>query len=214
MPVINPATGHEFLWAKHHWTPQTPAHWHKPTLYGGVVKGSVRAIAHLDWMNRRAKAVFGVEIEVLQSAENSTIPASKGTHDYDLVFDLWIPGVDPWRQQRFFRAHGFWCWYRPNTPGLWRSHIHGICMVPYTGDPSKAFADHGFKVGVYIDGGWSLYGRSVTSSQVHDQVVHAFGLKDAHTAGSDHSWYPTDPRARIFDLHAYIVRRTRHQAAA
>lgn len=212
MTVINPATGKEFRWARHLWTPRTRARWHKKTIYGGPVVGSVRAIAHLDWMNKRAKAIFGVEIEAIQSAYNNTVRASAGTHNEDLVYDLWIPGVDPWRQQRFFRNHGFWCWYR--HPPLFGQHIHGICMVPYTGDPSKAFAHHGFKVGVYIDGGYSLYGREVATSQVNDYVNHAFGLASQHAPGSDRSYFPSDPRARIFDLRAYVQRRAKVQAKA
>lgn len=214
MPVINPKTGKEFRWARHRWTPRTRARWHKKTMYGQPVVGSIRAIAHLDWMNRRAIAIFGVGIVVIQSAYNDTVAASAGTHNLDLVYDLHIPGVPYWRQQRFFRAHGFECWYRPTTPGLWLNHIHGWCMVPWSGDPSMAFADRGYKVGVYIDGGWSTYGRRLTSSQVADQMAHAFGLKDQHTPGSDRSWYPSNPRDRVFDLHRYVVRRTRVQAAA
>jgi hypothetical protein len=214
MPVINPKTGKEFRWARHRWTPRTRARWHKKTMYGDPVIGSVRAIAHLDYLDRRAKAIFGVGITVVQSAYNTSVAASAGTHNEDLVYDLWIFGVSGYRQQHFFRAHGFPGWYRPTTPGLWKNHYHGWSAVPYGVDVSKSFAEHGFKVGVYIDGGWSTYGRLVTSSQAHDQLVHAFGLKDQHTPGSDKSWYPDNPKGHIFDLHGYIVRRTRVQAAA
>ena len=212
MPVINPKTGREFRWAKHRWTPRTRARWHKRTTSGKPVIGSVRAIAHLDWMDRRAKRIFGTGIEVLQSAFNTTVPASKGTHNLDLVFDLWIPGVDPWRQQRFFRAHGFWDWYR--HPPLFGNHNHGFCMVPYDEgeDPSRAFARHGFKVGVYIDGGWSTLGGLVASSQTADFVGRAFGLSGQHAHGSDRSWFPPDPRATIFVLSAYVRRRIKVQA--
>ena len=210
MAVINPKTGKEFRWERDNWTAHTRALWDHPTMYGGQVKGSVRAIAHIDWMNRRSIAVFGHGHEVIQSAFNDTISASAGTHDHDLVYDLHIPGIDYWRQQRFYRAHGFECWYRP-TCSMWLNHVHGFCMVPFTGDPSKAFVERGFKVGVYIDGGWSTYGRLVTSSQAHDYAAHAFGLKGEHTPGTDQSWFPNDPR--IFDLHAYVDRRRRVQAA-
>jgi hypothetical protein len=212
MTVINPATGKEFRWARNKWTPRTRARWHKKTVDGHPVIGTVRDIAHLDWMNRRAIATFGHGLTVLQSAFHTGVKASEGTHDFGAVYDLWIPGVDPWRQQQFFRAHGFWCWYR--HPPLFGVHIHGICMVPYSGDPSKAFANHGFKVGVYIDGGWSLYGRKVASSQVEDYVDRAFALADQHFPNSDRSWHPGDLHATLFDLHAYVQRRARHQAAA
>ena len=214
MTVINPATGKEFRWARHRWTPRTRARWHKKTMDGKPVIGSVAAIACLDHMNRRAKAIYGREIEVLQSAYNNTVPASQGTHDLDMVYDLCIPGVGWWEQQRFYRAHGFWGWYRPTTPGLWNNHYHGFVARSWSGDPSKMFEQHGFKVGVYIDGGWSTSGRLEATSQVADFVAHAFGLKDEHTPGSDHSWFPSDLRGSIFDLNAYITRRIRVQAAA
>lgn len=213
MAVINPATGREFRWAKKRWKPTTRARWHKKTIYGQPVIGSVRAIAHLDWMNRRAKAVFGPGhgVEVIQSAFHTGVEASKGTHDYDLVYDLYIPGVGWWRQQRFFRNHGFWCWYRHRP--LFGNHVHGICMVHYDRlDPSATFAKHGFKVGVYIDGGISTGGRRA-SSQIDDYVHRAFGLKDQHTPGSDRSWRPHDIHAKIFNLNAYIDRRKKAQAA-
>lgn len=206
MPVINPKTGKEFRWANGP-KPTTRARWSKKTMFGGEVKGSIRAIAHLDQMDHRAHNRFNSQVVVIQSAFNSTIAASEGTHDYDLVYDLYIPGVSWWTQQRFFRRNGFWCWYRPTTPGLWSNHVHGICMVPYKGDPSKAIANHGYKVGKYIDGGFSTAGRIYTSSQVHDYVNHAYGLKDRHTPGSDHSWFPADLHDHIFKLNDYIAHR-------
>lgn len=211
MPVINPKTGREFRWERGKWTPRTRARWHKKTTNGQPVIGSVRAIAHLDWMNRRAKKIFGVGIEVIQSAYNTTVAASAGTHNEDLVYDLYIPGVPWWRQQRFFRRHGFWCWYR-HWP-LFGNHIHGFCALPgQLGSP--VFANRGFKVGVYVDGGYSTRGTRVTSSQLDDFVKKAFGLSGQHEPGSDRSWFPPDLQATVFDLHAYVQRRKRHQAAA
>lgn len=210
--VINPKTGREFRWARNKWRPTTRARWHKKTIDGKVVRGSVRAIAHLDWMDRRAKAIFGRGIEVIQSAYNTTVEASAGTHDFDLVYDLYIPGVGWWRQQRFFRNHGFWCWYRHRP--LFGNHIHGICMVPPVGRNTHSddpFQRH-FKVGVFIDGGYSTRGRKVASSQIDDHDHKAFGLAEQHTPGSDHSWYPKTNK--YFKLNPYIDRRKRAQAAA
>lgn len=212
MPVINPRTGQEFRWASKP-KPTTRARWHKQTMYGGRVKGSIRAIAHLDRLNNLARHKYNQELVVIQSAFNSTIAASAGTHDYDMCYDVYIPGVGWWETQRFLRRNGFFCWYRPTTPGLWSNHVHGFSMPHWTGsDPSAAFAQHGFKVGVYIDGGISLYGHKVATSQVDDQIDHAFGLKDQHVPGSDHSWFPLDPAATIFDLSAYVARRAAIQA--
>lgn len=215
MTVINPKTGREFVWRRNKWTPRTRARWHKKTMYGKPVIGSVRAIAHLDWMNKRAKAIFGTELVVIQSAYNTSVAASAGTHDEDLVFDLYIPGVDWWRQQRFFRNHGFWCWYR-HAP-LFGNHIHGICMVPHVAgfSWSEAPARRGFKVGVYVDGGYSTRGGRVTSSQIEDYAdLDAFGLYNQHTRNSDRSYKPRNLNGTIFHLNDYISRRKRVQAAA
>lgn len=212
MAVINPRTGKEFRWARGKWKPTTRARWHKKTINGHPVVGSVRAIAHLDWMNRRAIKIFGHGIEVIQSAYNTGVRASAGTHDFDMVYDLYIPGVGWWRQQLFFRNHGFWCWYR-HAP-LFGNHIHGFCMVHYDRlSPSEAFERHGFKVGVYIDGGYST-GKRRASSQVEDYIHKAFGLAEQHETGIDTSARPHDIHAKIFDLNAYIDRRKKVQAAA
>lgn len=215
MTVINPKTGREFVWRRRKWTPRTRARWHKRTMYGDPVFGSVRAIAHLDWMDRRAKAIFGTGIVVIQSAYNTSVRASAGTHNEDLVYDLYIPGVPWWRQQRFFRNHGFWCWYRHRP--LFGNHIHGICMVPKVAGHSwsESVWKRGFKVGVYVDGGYSTRrGVRVTSSQIDDYVMGAFGLSGQHRPGSDRSYQPHDLGARIFRLNDYINRRKRVQAAA
>jgi hypothetical protein len=182
-------------------------------MYGGTVKGSIRHIAHLDRLNNLSKRRFGREIVVIQSAFSTGVEASKGTHDYDMVADLYIPGVNWWAQQRFFRRNGFACWYRPTTPGLWSNHIHGFTLPHHLGRArNNDFIQRGFKVGVYIDGGVSLFGRKITSSQLHDYFAEAFGLKDRHTPGSDKSWFPDDKEATVFDLGAYVRRRARIQA--
>jgi hypothetical protein len=183
-------------------------------MYGHPVIGSVRAIAHLDWMNKRAKAIFGKEIVVIQSAYNTSVAASAGTHNEDLVYDLYIPGVGWWRQQRFFRNHGFWCWYRHRP--LFGNHIHGICMVPRAKGVSwsQSVRKRGFKVGIYVDGGYSTRGYRMTSSQIDDYVRRAFGLSGQHATGSDRSWRPAKINQRMFKLTDYINRRKRVQAAA
>lgn len=214
MPVINPKTGKEFRWANNP-KPTTMARWHKKTMYGGEVKGTIRHIAHLDRMNNLAKARYGEEVVVIQSAWNTTIRASAGTHDKDMTADLMIPNVSWWEQQRFFRRNGFGCWYRQTTPGLWSNHIHGFTLPHVVGtNVSDDWFAHGYKVGIYVDGGISVNGRTMTSSQIQDYYNHAFGLKDQHAKGSDHSWFPPSIEATIFDYGAYRKRHAALQAAA
>ena len=72
---------------------------------------------------------------------------------------------------------------------------------------SDDFAVIGRTVGFLVDGGVSSEGHVVASSQLTDYYNHAFGLKDQHTTNSDHSWFPADIEATIFDLDRYIARR-------
>lgn len=217
MPVINLKTGREFEWAKSRPSATTKARWHKKSMYGKTVYGSVRHIAHLDRLNNLSTARFGKGIVIIQPAYSSTVAASAGTHDYDACVDLYIPGISWWTQQRFFRAYGLGCWYRP-TSSKWSNHIHGFTLPPHSGTGwSNDFAEHGFKVGKYVDGGWSTYGRLVTSSQINDYAIRAFGLANQHRAGSDRSWHPSTHRkggiqSTIFNLNAYIERRKARQA--
>ena len=188
--------------------PNAMCTWSKKDKYGRTIKGSFRTLCHLNRLNNLALAKFGKEITVIQPDWNTGVAASKGTHDYDSVFDVWINGVDPWVQQKFFRANGFWCWVR--KPPLFGWHIHGGTLPPREGRSiSDDYKVHGFKVGIYVDGGYSTRGGLVTSSQLADYYNHAFGLSDQHTAGSDRSWYPKNIEATIFDLNAYVARRAK-----
>lgn len=181
--------------------------WSKKTTGGKTIKASFRAVAHLQHLNELAVKRFGVEIQVIQCPFNTGVEASAGTHDFDMVWDLWIPGVDPWKQQRFFRANGFGCWFR--HPPLFGNHIHGFTLPPREGrDVSDDFKMAGFKVGKYVDGGWSVYGHAVTSSQIADYYRHAFGLKGQHDSDEDHSWFPKDIPATIFDLGKFVASKT------
>lgn len=211
MAVINPKTGKEFVW-KNPPTAQTRAHWDKKTVTGHVVQGSVRHIAHLDRLDNLSQARFHQPVRVYQSAYSTGVPASAGTHDYDMVADLYIPNVDWWAQQRFFRRNGFACWYR-HAP-LFMNHIHGFTLCHHSGsDYNDDWAAGGFKVGLYIDGGVSTHGRKITSSQRDDYQHHAFGLAGMHTPNSDKSWFPANIEDTVFDLHGYIERHKRLQAA-
>lgn len=189
--------------------------WHNPphanamcslVLNDEKYKGSFRTLCHLNRLNNLAIKRFGTGVTVIQSDWHTGVPASAGTHDYDSCWDLKIEGVGWWRQQRFFRANGFACWYR--HPPLFGNHIHGFTLPPHRGsDPNEDFRRIGIKVGKYIDGEVSLEGHVVVSSQIHDFYHHAFGLAGQHEAGSDSSWFPQDIAATAFNLRAYVQRR-------
>jgi hypothetical protein len=176
--------------------PTVKVMWSKKTIYGKPVKGSLRTICHFDRLNNLSIKVFDREIEIIQSPFNSDIEASAGTHDFDAVADVYIPGIGWWRQQRFFRANGFGCWYR--HPPLFGNHIHGFTLPPWVGKSrGDDFAQNGFKVGVWVPG------------QLEDYYKEAFGLADQHTPGSDNSWFPDNKRATIFNLRDYIENQRR-----
>lgn len=186
--------------------PTAMCSWSKKTTSGRPIRGSFRTLCHMNRLNNLALRRFGREISVIQPDWNTTVAASAGTHDFDATWDLWIPGVDPWVQQRFFRANGLGGWMR--RPPLFGWHYHGFTLPPREGQSiSDDFKVHGFKVGVYVDGGYSSRGRLVTSSQIADYYNHAFGLSNAHTPGSDRTWYPKSIPATIFRLDRYVARR-------
>jgi hypothetical protein len=176
--------------------PTTMCTWSKKTSSGKKIKGSFRTLCHMNRLNNLALAKYGVEIVVIQSDWNTGVPASAGTHDFDSVWDVYIPGVSWWEQQRFFRANGFGCWYR-HLP-LFGNHIHGFTLpVPEGVVRGDDFAMSGFKVGIFVPG------------QLTDYYSEAFGLSSQHTPHSDRSWFPRDKEATVFDLNAYVARRAR-----
>lgn len=184
--------------------------WSKKDSGGDTITASFRSIAHMDRLNRLALARFGQGIVVLQPPYNRGVSASAGTHDFDATWDIYIPGVDWWKQQTWLRANGFACWYR--HPPSFGHHIHGFTLPPREGSSiSDDFRVHGFKVGKYVDGGWSLFGSLVTSSQLADYYNHAFGLSGQHTTGSDRTWYPKRIASTIFDLDKYVEHRRKQQ---
>lgn len=182
--------GHELNWKQ----PQDPRRmvlWEHESMYGHQVKGSLRTIAHLDWMSARAEKRFGSRIVVIQPPFNTTVAASAGTHDFDACIDWYIPGVPWYTLQRFGRVHGHGCYYR--KPPLFPNHIHGFTLP--VGRRFKT------KVGVYIDGGLSLYGHQVASSQLSDYYKHLDALAD-HS--HDPSWFPKNIDGTIFNLATYL----------
>jgi hypothetical protein len=186
--------------------PNAKVQWSKKDEKGRTVKGSLRVICHLNRLNNLAVKRFDEGVSVIQPPFNTTVSASKGTHDFDACMDIHIPGVGWWAQQRFFRANGLGCWYR--HPPTFSNHIHGFTLPPREGTViSDDFKAAGRVVGVFVDGGHSLKGGQVTSSQIEDYYNHAFGLAGQHEPNSDTSWFPADIKATIFDLQRYIDRR-------
>jgi hypothetical protein len=196
--------------------PPHPNHmvkWTKKTTGGHEIKGSFRTICAMDRINRLVYRRFGVGLSIIQSCYNTTVAASAGTHDFDACFDVWIEGVDPWKAQRFLRRLGFGCWVR--KPPLFSWHIHGFVLPVRHGDViSDDFKQHGFKVGIYVDGGYSTRGSLVTSSQLADYYNHAFGLSGQHTRNSDRSWYPKNIAGTVFDLPSYVKNRRQEGSRA
>lgn len=195
--------GKPINWAKPP-KPTTKVMWSKRTVYGRAVIGSLRTIAHLDHLDTLSVKKFGTGISVYQSPYNTSVAASAGTHDYDACLDVWIPGVDGFTQQAFFRANGAGAYYRRPEQGF-STHIHYLCLPPREGqNVSDDYRSAGFKVGQYVDGGWSLYGRAVASSQIEDYYSGRTALS-GHAV--DPSWFPPNRAATVFDLKAYIDRQ-------
>lgn len=193
--------------------PNAMCTWTKKTTSGRAIRGTFWTLCHLNRLNNLALKRFGVEIQVIQPDWNTGVAASAGTHDFDSTWDLWIPGVDPWVQQKFFRANGLGGWMR--RPPLFGWHYHGFTLPKPEGKVrADDFRMMGIKVGIYVDGGMSSRGALVTSSQITDYHQEAFGLSNQHTPGSDKSWFPKNKDATVFDLKTYVERRARLQAAA
>lgn len=203
MTVCNQRTGRELIW-RFKQKPTKTVIWSKRDIYGRKVKGSLRTIAHLDRTNKLAKKRFGVEIQIIQPCYNTSVAASAGTHDYDACLDVRIPGVSWWTQQKFFRANGWGAYYRSPAQGF-SNHIHMFSLPEREGKSvSDDYKVHGFKVGRFVDGGFSTLGRQVASSQIEDYYNHRNALAShAH----DSSWFPSNITATIFNLTAYINRR-------
>jgi len=189
--------------------PNVRCRWSKRDTSGRLVTGSFRHIAHLNRLNNLAvKKGWKSGIVIIQPAYNKTVAASAGTHDFDACVDLYIPGVDWWKQQAFLRANGLGCWYR--HPPSFPYHIHGMTIPPQSGQVrADDFRDGGFKVGLYVDGGYSQYGSLRSSSQLTDYYNHAFGLSGQHDKNSDHSWFPDNIKGTIFNLGKYVSVRAK-----
>lgn len=207
MTTIYTRDGQQINWFK----PPKPTdivRWSKKTTGGKPITGLFRTIAHLDYLYHEAMRVFSKPLRVIQPPFNTGVPASAGTHDYDACWDGYISGV-PWlTQQAFFRQRGLACWYR--KPPAFSDHIHGFPLPPRIGtNVSDDFDLGGFKVGKYVDGGWSTVGDRKFSSQIEDYYEHKTGLA-GHA--NDPTWFPPSIEATIFDLPAYIRSKRQENA--
>src|SRR5207253_785941 len=102
-----------------------PAQVTTTTLNGITFRAGRRTAAQLAWTDERL-GVMGKTLRILQPPYNSSVPASKGTHDFDGVVDVEVQGMAWEDAQTELRALGWAAWFRPYTPGLWGAHIHMV----------------------------------------------------------------------------------------
>lgn len=174
--------------------------WSKRDMYGRKVIGSLRTIALLDKTDALARKKFGTGIVVIQPSYNKGVAASAGTHDFDACLDVYIPGVSWAEQQRFFRANGWGAYWR--KPPKFGNHIHMFALpVPEGSDRSDDYRAGGFKVGRFVDGGWTTLGRKVYGAQVTSYYLR----RDALASNlKDNSWFPASITKTVFDLPAWL----------
>src|SRR5690242_15597838 len=103
--------------------------WDQRTVGGKQITGSFRTIAWLDLMQRRCVKRFGRKFRVIQGPNNTGVPQSAGTHDYDVMVDIDVPGV-PWVDvNHWWRSNGGMGWVRTPAQGFsW--HLHGGVLPP------------------------------------------------------------------------------------
>lgn len=162
------------------------------TLGGKKFRAGRRTAAHLEWtIERLAEKYPQARLVVIQACYNTGVEASAGTHDKDGVFDVEIVGLSWEDAQAFLRWHGWAAWWRHTGSWAPRSkwHIHMASL----GCPGP--------VGYLIDGGISLFGRVVASSQIADYRAHRDGLA-GHA--SDPTPHPANIDSKVFDYPAYV----------
>lgn len=158
--------------------PATKVTWGRTTS-GKTARMGRRTAAHVDYTIWRLSVKHPrAKFHIIQSAYNTGVAASAGTHDRDGCLDVYIEGLDWWDQQRFLRECGWAAWYR--YPPTFGRHIHMISL----GCPGP--------LGEFVPG------------QIRDYYNHALGLKNQHHSGADGSWFPPDIDATIFDYSAWL----------
>lgn len=157
-------------------SPIDKIYWGK-TIYGKKAYMGRRTGAHLDATIAKLKSVYpNAKLHIIQSAYNTGVKASAGTHDKDACLDVYIEGLDWWTAQAFLRKCGWAAWYR--YPPKFGRHIHMISLG-YGAAP----------VGYLVPG------------QVEDYYHHRTGLV-GHAA--DPSWHPVDIGTTIFNYDLYV----------
>jgi hypothetical protein len=168
------------------------------TFAGREFQASNRTAAHLqftiDELERRHP---GTRLRILQTCFHTGTEASKGTHDKDAVLDVHIEGLTWMQGQRFLRVCGWAAWFRPELHKdgklVWNDHLHmvsipsGLDNTPTLADINTALDQLGIEVGVLVP------------AQIDDYFAHSLGLEGLHAPGLDHSWFPDDIAATIFD---------------
>lgn len=148
------------------------------TRCGLTFKASRRTFAHID--STIAALPSGAVLQIAQGCYHDG-PLSAGTHDFDAVLDFRIAGLGWLAGQTFLRAQGWASWWRHT--GTWAAesawHFHSISLGYTT------------KVGVFVP------------AQVDDYYRHALGLKGEHDSGEDHTPFPADIAATVFDFESW-----------
>ena len=86
-----------------------------------------RTAAHLDFTKERLdKAHPDCRLVIIQSAFNTDVEKSKGSHDFDAALDVFIEGMDFTQAQTFLRKCGWAAWHR--TPPAFSHHIHMVSL--------------------------------------------------------------------------------------
>lgn len=166
-------------------------------------KASAWTAAHLQHtLDVLAEKHPGASLHIMQTSFHTGFEPSKGTHDFDGVFDVRIDGLTWAQAQRFLRSQGWAAWHR--VPPAFDHHIHmatippGLSGRPTPKEVGAAYKKLGIQVGKFIDGGITTHGKVVGSSQIVDYFAHAFGLSGQHTPDSDKSWFPKDIAKTIY----------------
>ncbi len=86
-----------------------------------------RTAGHLDSTKERLAAEHpGTRLVIIQSAFNTDVPKSEGSHDFDAALDVFIGGMDFTNAQRFLRKCGWAAWHR--FPPAFGHHIHMVSL--------------------------------------------------------------------------------------
>lgn len=178
---------------------------------GHTFHASRRTVAWLDFLIYHFKRTFPkARLVIYQTPYNKGVEASAGSHDWDAVFDFgftgYIPGLTAgrkWRRfERFVRTHGGASWWRHT--GHWkprrRWHLHGFPLP-------VGITKFTTKVGYLVDGGLSIYGRIVSSSQLHDYT--AIPMRDGLAShAKDDGYHPRNKKGQLDVKHTTFDYKT------